>query len=129
MRKYDIMGKYDILRVGNVEYRTEPTSKGESVSEIVLWQKNHLYKNEDQLTEEGWNFDKEGNAVKGNRGIDASCFKDPMTCYTVARVDWNGSEFNITSVGTRAFDLGEDDFQDFKKILELLEYVAAKKDR
>ena len=98
-------------RIGNIEYRTVVSFNGHKYIEIVRWVPNSLYGKENEFEKSP--FD---NKIKDGAVYDDSCFKNPEVCYTIATIDYS-DEPNIKSVGMRAFDLDEQDENDFKKLI------------
>ena len=108
------------IRINNVEYRqTRKLNSEETYDEIVLWYPNPNYGAEEKMKSEGWMFDNDG-AHKDNVHYHIGCFKNPESCYTIADVEWNSAhdEFDIRSIGLRAFELNENDYRDFKDVLK-----------
>lgn len=105
------------IRIGNLEYNPEKNE------DIVLWFKNEYYGNEKNLLKEGYTKDDEGNFKKGCVTIHSSCFEHEFNCYVVATIIWNKhhDEFDVKSCGTRIFDLEDNDYKNFKKIIKFIE--------
>ena len=109
--------KMEDIRIGNLEYLA-------NTDEIVLWYPNEFYRAQERLARDGYRRLPDGSMSKdGVVTVNFSCFEHKFHCYTVADVDWhNGhNEFDVRSIGTRAFDLESKDFADFKDILREIE--------
>jgi len=109
------------MRYENIEYRTTSClGKEGTYEEIVCWYKNPQYGTEKRLKKEGWTFDKDGDAHLDNCHIHHGMFKTKELCYTVAFVEWNNAhdEFDVRSVGKRAFELEGKDRENFMMILD-----------
>ena len=105
------------IKIGNLEYQAKDDS-------IVFWYPNEYYNAQKRLEKDGYVKLPDGSmSKKGVMTVNFSCFENKFLCYTVADVDWhNGhNEFDVRSIGTRAFDLESKDFADFKDILREIE--------
>lgn len=101
------------IKVGNIEYKVEK-------EEIILWYPNDYYKSQKRLRRDGYKMNSDGSMTKdGVITIHPSLFKDKMHCLTIAFINWDHEhdEFDVKSVGTRAFELNEDNEKTFKEIL------------
>lgn len=105
------------IRIGNLEYLAK-------TDEIVLWYPNEFYKAQKRLANDGYRKLPDGSMSKdGVVCINFSCFEHEFHCYTVADIDWHNDhdEFDVRSIGTRAFDLEGKDFTDLVGILRKIE--------
>jgi hypothetical protein len=105
------------IRIGNLEYLAK-------TNEIVLWYPNEFYGAQKRLAKDGYRKLPDGSMSKdGVVTVNFSCFEHEFHCYTVADIEWHGDhdEFDVRSIGTRAFDLEGKDFTDFNGILRKIE--------
>lgn len=105
------------IRFGNVEYQAKDDS-------IVLWYPNEYYNAQKRLLKDGYRKLPDGSMSKdGVITIHFSCFEHKFHNYVVADIEWNGAhdEFDVRSIGTRAFDLDMKDFTDLKFVLREIE--------
>ena len=111
-----------IIRVENIECRF---SQGRY--EIVKWYPNEYYGAEERMIEEGWERAEVNGEYYGMRKdnctITASCFKNPESCYTIARLEYSNGEgcCDLTTVGSRVLDLKKADRKTFFKVYRLAE--------
>ena len=51
------------------------------------------------------------------------CYQNKNSKYTIAFIQFNNAEdeFDVLSVGKRCFELSENDYDDFKTVLDLIE--------
>ena len=110
------------IKIGNIEYK-EVKYGNNRYEEIVKWYPNEYYNSQESMKKDGWIFDDDGSAHKDSFTVDSSMFKNEFYQYVIAYVEWNRAhdEFNIKSVGTRAFELDKENEKDFKTILRLIE--------
>lgn len=105
------------MRVGNIEMALrQDTISGDALYEILAYYPNPYYGREKEYVKDGeWFHPKDS----PHSSIHKDCFKNRQSCYVIAWIRWNraGDEFDIHSVGTRAFDLDEEDERSLKKIL------------
>jgi len=116
------------IRIGNIEYRETRYLDGKGTyEEIVRWFPNGYYGKRESMLNDGYVENGNGSLTKENFTVDGSCFENPETCCSVATIIWNNShdEFDVKSVGTRAFDLDETDRKNFMKTLRLIEETNA----
>lgn len=105
------------IRFGNVEYQAKDDS-------IVFWYPNEYYNAQKRLEKDGYEKLPDGSMSKdGVITIHFSCFEHKFHNYVVADIEWNGAhdEFDVRSIGTRAFNLDTKDFTDFKFVLREIE--------
>lgn len=105
------------IKIGNLEYRAKDNS-------IVLWYPNEYYKAQKRLEKDGYVLLDDGSMSKeGVLTIHPSCFESKLCCYIVADIEWNRAhdEFDVRSIGTRAFDLKKEDIENFRKLLKEIE--------
>lgn len=111
------------IRIGNLEYREAKCLNGTGTyEEVVKWFPNEYYGKYDTMLNDGWRRTSDGSLTKGSTTIDSSCFTHPESCISIATILWNHShdEFDVKSVGLRAFELKEDDQRDFLLVLKLI---------
>ena len=105
------------IKIGNLEYQAKDDS-------IVFWYPNEYYNAQKRLEKDGYEKLPDGSmSKKGVMTVHFSCFKNKFHNYVIADIEWNGAhdEFDVRSIGTRAFDLEGKDFKDFKNILREIE--------
>ena len=109
------------IKIGNIEYHEVKYGK-DRYEEIVKWYPNEYYNSQESMKKDGWIFDDDGSAHKDSFTVDGSMFKNEFNQYVIAYVEWNRAhdEFDIKSVGTRAFELDKENEKDFKTILRLI---------
>lgn len=109
------------IKIGNIEYHEVKYGK-DCYEEIVKWYPNEYYNSQESMKKNGWIFDDDGSAHKDLFTVDGLMFKNEFSQYTIAYVEWNRAhdEFNIKSVGTRAFELDKENEKDFKTVLRLI---------
>lgn len=110
------------IKIGNIEYQ-EVKYGNNRYEEIIKWYPNKYYNSQESMKKDGWIFDDDGSAHKDSFTVDSSMFKNEFNQCVIAYVEWNRAhdEFNIKSVGTRAFELDKENEKDFKTILRLIE--------
>lgn len=111
------------IRIGNIEYRESRFLDGTGTyEEIVRWLSNGYYGKYDMMLNDGWRKTSDGSLSRGNTTIDSSCFIHQESCISIATILWNNShdEFDVKSVGLRAFELKENDQRDFLRVLKLI---------
>ena len=88
-------------RIGNIEFRTAPVKgTNQRCIEIICWTPNSLYGKE--------------NEFEATQNDEA--FKEKEVCYTIATINIDKHP-DVKSCGMRAFQLDEQDDQDFKKLV------------
>lgn len=109
------------MRLGNIELRSniDLTNGGEYI-EIIKWEKNPYYK---KPKDESTDFDNPKDHLKvtkigTNTYLSVGCTKNPETSYTVATIDIK-EEPDIRSIGMRAFELNEEDDNNFRSLIPL----------
>ena len=109
------------IKIGNIEYKEVKYGK-DRYEEIVKWYPNEYYNSQESMKKDGWIFDDDGSAHKDSFTVDGSMFKNEFNQYVIAYVEWNRAhdEFDIKSVGTRAFELDKENEKDFKTVLRLI---------
>lgn len=109
------------IKIGNIEYQ-EVKYGNNRYEEIIKWYPNEYYNSQESMKKNGWIFDDDGSAHKDSFTVDSSMFKNEFIQYVIAYVEWNRAhdEFNIKSVGTRAFELDKENEKDFKTVLRLI---------
>lgn len=109
------------IKIGNIEYQ-EVKYGNNRYEEIIKWYPNEYYNSQESMKKNGWVFDDDGSAHKDSFTVGSSMFKNEFSQYTIAYVEWNRAhdEFNIKSVGTRAFELDKENEKDFKTVLRLI---------
>lgn len=105
------------IRINDIECRF---SQGRY--EIIKWQPNDYYGREQAYAENGWVLSG-GFFRRDNVSIDANCFVNPESCYTIATLHYDDSEgcCDITSVGPRLLNLSKTDRDDFFTVYEYAE--------
>lgn len=88
--------------------------------EVVKWFPNPMYDKKDEYRVE--NELGEVEYVKNGVNYSESCFKHPESCFVVSFVDWNAHEnwWEVREVGTRPFEMNENDFISWIKIMRLI---------
>lgn len=88
----------------------------------------HYYPNPYYKREKDFVFDKDGEWAHSKKDpahyhVHRDCFKREQSCYVVAFLEWNsaGDEFDIRSVGSRAFRLNAKDARDLRKVIADIE--------
>jgi hypothetical protein len=110
------------IRIDNIELRVTDIGY-----HIIKWYPNEYYGAEDRMIKDGWEKVEYSNnewAMKKDwSSIHASCFKNPESCYTIARLEYFSGEgcCELTTVGTRVLDLKKKDRKTFFKVYKLAE--------
>jgi hypothetical protein len=111
------------IRIGNIEYReTAYLNATGTYEEIVLWSPNSYYGNKEMYLKNGFTENSDGSITKGSSTIDSSCFLNPESCISICTILWNKAhdEFDVKSVGVRAFTLSQNDRKNLMRILKLI---------
>ena len=110
------------IRIDNIELRVTDIGY-----HIIKWYTNEYYGAEERMIAEGYEKVDTGNGEWCMRrdwtSIHASCFKNPESCYTIARLEYFAGEgcCELTTVGTRVLDLKKADRKTFFKVYRLAE--------
>lgn len=90
--------------------------------EIVKWQLNKYYNMEQEYLDNGWKL-QDGFYRLNNTSIDANCFVNPETCYTVATLHYDKGEgcCDMKTIGPRLLDLDKTERDDFFTVYEYAE--------
>ena len=110
------------IRIDNIELRVTDIGY-----HIIKWYTNEYYGAEERMIAEGYEKVVNGNGEWCMRRdwstIHASCFKNPESCYTIARLEYFAGEgcCELTTVGTRVLDLKKKDRKTFFKVYRLAE--------
>ena len=110
------------IRIDNIELRVTDIGY-----HIIKWYTNEYYGAEERMIAEGYEKVDTGNGEWCMRRdwstIHASCFKNPESCYTIARLEYFADEdcCELTTVGTRVLDLKKADRKTFFKVYRLAE--------
>ena len=109
------MNRLKNIRTGDIEARISGTDK--YAYEIVKWFKNDLYGHKDEYEKDsfGMYVKKDGSSMAY---FSESCFVNPESCYVLCWVT-DSDEPDINTVGMRPFDLQEDDYENFMKVLRM----------
>lgn len=111
------------VRIGNIECR-QPIYNGHEY-EIVKWQVNQYYGNEEKMISNGYTkveYDNgEWGLSKDFHTINSSCFKNPETCYVIAWLKPNRKEpdVNMEVVGNRMLDLEQKELSTFMRVYRI----------
>ncbi len=112
------------VRIGNIECRQ--TIYKEREYEIIKWQVNQYYGNEEKMiNEDGYTKVKYDNGDWGlNKDfhtINSSCFKNPETCYVIAWLKPNRKEpdVNMEVVGNRMLELEQSELSTFMRVYRI----------
>ena len=112
------------VRIGNIECRQ--TIYKEREYEILKWQVNQYYGNEEKMINEDGYTKVE--YVNGDWGlnkdfhtINSSCFKNPETCYVIAWLKPNRKEpdVNMETVGNRMLELEQSELNTFMRVYRI----------
>jgi len=117
------------IRIGNIEYCESKRPNGTGTyEEIVLLYPNKYFGKKESMLKDGYSENTDGSLTKGNTTISASCFAVQECRCLIATIVWNKShdEFDVNSVGTRAFKLDDTNTKNFKRTLELIEEMNAR---
>ena len=110
------------IRIDNIELRVTDIGY-----HIIKWYTNEYYGAEERMIAEGYEKVDTGNGEWCMRRdwstIHASCFKNPESCYTIARLEYFAGEgcCELTTVGPRVLDLKKADRKTFFKVYRLAE--------
>ena len=90
--------------------------------EIVKWQLNKYYNMEQEYLDNGWKL-QDGFYRLDNVNIDANCFVNPETCYTIATLHYDKGEgcCDMKTIGPRLLDLDKTERDDFFTVYEYAE--------
>lgn len=118
------------IRLGNIECRF---SQGRY--EIVKWDKNKYFGAEEELISEG--YERVEDTLSGfcykrqHHTIDASCFKNPGSCYTIATLHYNEGEgcCDMKTVGPRLLELDKTSRKEFFKVYKIAEKYIRKESK
>lgn len=120
------------IRIGNIECRQ--TIYKEREYEILKWQVNQYYGNEEKMiNEDGYTkveYDNGGwGLTKGFHTINSSCFKSPETCYVIAWLKPNRREpdVNMETVGNRMLDLEQSELNTFMRVYRIAHELIMEK--
>jgi hypothetical protein len=112
------------VRIGNIECRQ--TTYKEREYEIIKWQVNQYYGNEEKMiNEDGYTKVKYDNGEwglsKDFHTINSSCFKNPETCYVIAWLKPNRKEpdVNMETVGNRMLELEQSELSTFMRVYRI----------
>lgn len=100
------------MRKKNLEIRKTKSLRDEYYTEIVKWYPNIYYGNKHHYreVEPGMYKKINGEPWETYCSVHESCFENPECCYTLATIDnRDDEEPNIVSVGSRPFDLNEEE--------------------
>ena len=120
------MGKFsyipDNIRIGNMEFRRAKSLLNVKYFEIVKWQDNPLYRQENS---ERYKYDEDRKMYKDlkyeSTWIDPGCFKHPESCFTIAvfEDDDHNEMSELRFCDDRPLELDETEFARFMKIVRL----------
>ena len=119
------------IRINDFECRSNIYREDEY--EMVKWQVNQYYGNEEKLISEGYEKVEYGGgnwALKRDfHNINSSCFKNPETCYVIATLKLNRREpdVDMETVGSRLLDLEVDELDEFMKVYRLAQGMIMEK--
>ena len=112
------------VRIGNIECRQ--TIYKEREYEIIKWQVNQYYGNEEKMiNEDGYTkveyINGEWGLSKDFHTINSSCFKNPETCYVIAWLKPNRKEpdVNMETVGNRMLELEQSELNTFMRVYRI----------
>ena len=105
------------IRINQIECRF---SQGRY--EIVKWQPNCYYNKQQEYIDNGWELSG-GFYRLNNTSIDANCFVNPDTCYTIATSHHDKGEgcCDLKTVGSRLLELSRPERVDFFAVYEYAE--------
>jgi hypothetical protein len=105
------------IRINQIECRW---SQGRY--EIIKWQPNGYYNKQQEYIDNGWELSG-GFYRSNNISIDANCFVNPETCYTVATLHYDKGEgcCDMKTIGPRLLDLDKTERADFFTVYEYAE--------
>jgi hypothetical protein len=105
------------IRINDIECRFN-----QGRYEIVKWQPNVYFGKEQEYIDNGWVL-SDGFYRLNNTNIQATCFENPETCYTIATLHYDKGEgcCDMKTVGPRLLDLNKDDRFDFFSVYEYAE--------
>lgn len=120
------MGKFsyipDNIRIGNMEFRRAKSLLDVNYFEIVKWQDNPLYRQENS---ERFEYDEGRKMYRDlryeNTWVDPGCFEHPESCFTVAMFedDAHNEMSELKFCCDRPLELNETEFARFMKIVRL----------
>ena len=114
-------------RKGNVEVRLAHTLKfngreSEEYWDVVLWYPNCYYGHIDEYKpakdRPGMYTRKTGADWETHCYIHEDCFKNPESCYSIGRFEFNDDEPDFTSVGSRPWDIPDEEKQNFEDVIK-----------
>ena len=111
------------IRIGNIEYRESMHLDGTGTyEEIIRWFSNPYYNRKESMLKDGYSENPDGSVTKGSATISDSCFEYDENCVSIATILWNKThdEFDVKSVGLRAFELNEADHKNLMRTLKLI---------
>jgi hypothetical protein len=105
------------IRINQIECRW---SQGRY--EIVKWQPNGYYNKQQEYIDNGWELSG-GFYRLNNTSIDANCFVNPESCYTIATLHYDGDEgcCDMKTIGPRLLQLSKPERDDFFTVYEYAE--------
>ena len=120
------MGKFDYIpdniRIGDIEFRRVTSLRDVKYFEIVKWENNPLYQNENT---DRYKYDEDRKMYRDlnfeNTWIDPGCFKHPESCFTVATFedDAHNEMSELKFCCDRPLELDETGFARFMKVVRL----------
>jgi len=120
------------VRIGNIECRQ--TKYPEREYEIVKWQVNQYYGNEEKMiNEDGYTKVKYDNGEwglsKDFHTINSSCFKNPETCYVIAwlKPNYKEPDVNMETVGNRMLELEQSELSTFMRVYRIAHELIMEK--
>lgn len=105
-----------MMRIDNLELRRTQSLKGEDYWEIIKWEKNSFYGQEDKYVRDGGFYRSKEHP---NVSISAASFREPEYCFTLAyfkgEMDEESGVYrdcpSLVSVGMRPFELNKEEFE------------------
>lgn len=120
------MGKFDYIpdniRIGDIEFRRVTSLQDVKYFEIVKWENNPLYQNENT---DRYKYDEDRKMYRDlnfeNTWIDPGCFKRPECCYTIAtfKDDEHNKVSELKFCEDRPMKLDGIEFARFMKVAKL----------
>lgn len=109
------------IRINNLEFREYiSTKKDKPLYEIVKWEVNPYYKEEQEYRNNGYTDNFEGwGLVKENHTIDKDFFKNPEGCFVIAFIEKSSEYWELRSVGERLLKLTPEEWEDFHQVYTL----------
>ena len=129
--RFESCPDYMKIRINNIECRKYTSTKTDEVHyEIVKWEHNKYYGQEEEYRKDGYVDSFGGDFLtKNGTSIQKTFFTHKETCYTIAALYLNRKEPDVylKSVGSRLLELEEEEIKDFFEVYRIANQKIYKK--